>query len=105
MEYLKTIEELKPLYGPASEGAQRKGSDYLTPLFLRWISEAKFCLMATVGPDGTDPSPRSDDGPMVRINDSKTLMMPNWRGNNRIDSLRNNVKDGQISLMFMINGV
>ena len=49
MEYLKTIEELKPLYGPASEGAQRKVSDHLIPLYARWISEAKFCVMATVG--------------------------------------------------------
>ena len=48
MEYLETIEELKPLYGPASEGAQRKVSDHLTPLCARWISEAKFCVMATV---------------------------------------------------------
>ena len=105
MEYLKTIEELKPLYGPASEGAQRKGSDHLTPLYARWISEAKFCVMATVGLEGTDASPRGDDGPVVRIHDSKTLMMPDWRGNNRIDSLCNIFEDGRISLMFMISGV
>ena len=72
LEYLKTIKELKLLYGSASEGAQRKGSDHLTPLCARWISEAKFCLMATVGLDSTDPSPRGDDGPVVTIHDSQT---------------------------------
>ncbi len=105
MKYLKTIKELETLYGPSSEGAKRKGADHLTPLYARWISEAKFCVMATVGPSGTDASPRGDDRPVVRIHDSKTLMMPDWRGNNRIDSLRNIVEDGRISLMFMMGGV
>ena len=105
IEYLKTIEELKPLYGPASEGVQRKGSDQLMPLYARWISKAKFYVMATVGLEGTDANPRGDDGPVVRIHDSKTLMMPDWRGNNRIDSLRNIVEYGRISLRFMISGV
>ena len=105
MEYLKTIEELKPIYGPASEGAQRKGSDHLTPLCARCISEAKFCVMATVGLEGTDASPRGDDGSVVRIHDSKTLMLPDCRGNNRIDSLRNIVEVGRISPIFVLSGV
>ena len=105
MEHLKMIKEIKPLYGHASEGVQRKGSNHLTQLYARWISKAKFYVMATVGLEGTDASPRGDDGPVVRIHDSKTLMMPDWRGNNRIDSLRNIVEYGRISLRFMISGV
>ena len=105
MQYLKAIEELEPLYGPTSEGAQRKGSDHLTPLYMRWVSKAKFCVMATVGTEGTDASPRGDDGPVVRIQDPKTLLMPDWRGNNRIDSLRNILEDGRVSLMFMVSGI
>ena len=61
--------------------------------------------MGTVGLEGTDASPRGDDGPVVRIHNRKTLMMPDWHGNNRIDSLHNIVEDGRISLMFMISGV
>jgi PPOX class probable FMN-dependent enzyme len=61
--------------------------------------------MSTVGNAGTDASPRGDIGPVVRIIDEKTLHMPDWRGNNRIDSLRNIVEDGRISLMFMVSGV
>jgi PPOX class probable FMN-dependent enzyme len=57
-----------------------------------------------VGDAGTDGSPRGDDGPVVRVQDAKTLLMPDWRGNNRMDSLRNIVSDGRVSLMFMIPG-
>jgi len=58
--------------------------------------------LSTVGPEGTDGSPRGDIGPLVQEIDSSTLVMPDWRGNNRLDSLRNIVRDGRISLMFMV---
>ena len=64
----------------------------------------RLCVLSTVGPEGTDGSPRGDDGPVVRIADEKTLLMPDWRGNNRADSLRNMVRDGRVSLMFMVPG-
>lgn len=105
MEFIHTLDQLKTLYGPMSEGAKRKSSDHLTQLYAKWILTSKFCVMSTVGRNGTDGSPRGDDGPVVRIVDKKTLLMPNWRGNNRLDSLRNIVEDGRISLMFMVGGV
>ena len=61
--------------------------------------------MVTFGQDGTRASPRGDDGPVVRIHDAKTLIMPDWRGNNRIESPRNIVEDGRISLFFMVSGI
>ena len=91
--------------GTVSEGAKLKVSDHLTPLYAKRISTSKFCIMSSVGRDGTDGSPRGDDGPVVKIVDKKTLLMPDWRGNNRLDSLRNIVEDGRISLMFMIGGM
>ena len=57
-----------------------------------------------MGPDGTDGSPRGDADPVVHIQDPQTLLMPDWRGNNRLDSLRNIVQDGRVSLMFMEPG-
>ena len=57
-----------------------------------------------MGPDGTDGSPRGDEGPVVHIQDPQTLLMPDWRGNNRSASLRNIVEDGRVSLMFMVPG-
>ena len=76
----------------------------MTPLYRRWIMASRFCVLATVGPDGTDASPRGDDGPVVQELDPGTLAMPDWRGNNRLDSLRNIVADGRVSLMFMVPG-
>ena len=60
--------------------------------------------LTTVGTAGTDGSPRGDDGPTVIALDEHTLAMPDWRGNNRLDSLRNIVEDGRVSLLFLIGG-
>ena len=104
MEFIDRIEGLEALYGPASVGSQRKVAPHLTPSYRRWIEASRFCIVSTVGPEGTDGSPRGDDGPVVRVLDPLTLAMPDWRGNNRLDSLRNIVADGRISLIFMVPG-
>ena len=105
IEFIQELSELENLYGAVSEGARRKVSPILTPLYSEWIAASKFCVMSTVGSMGTDVSPWGDKEPVVRIIDEKTLHMPDWRGNNRIDSLRNILQDGRISLMFMVSGV
>ena len=99
-----TIAELEALYGTPGAPALRKVATQLTPLYRRWIMQSRFCVLTTVGPDGTDGSPRGDDGPVVRELDEKTLAIPDWRGNNRLDSLRNIVMDGRVSLMFIVPG-
>lgn len=104
MEFIDRIEGLEALYGPASVGSQRKVAQHLTPSYRRWIEASRFCIVSTVGEAGTDGSPRGDDGPVVRVLDPKTLAMPDWRGNNRLDSLRNIVADGRVSLTFMVPG-
>jgi len=105
LEYIQEVSELESLYGEVSEGARRKSSPILTPLYTKWIEASKFCVLSTVGKSGTDASPRGDIVPVVSIIDEKTMHMPDWRGNNRIDSLRNIVEDGRISLMFIVSGV
>ena len=57
-----------------------------------------------MGPEGVDATPRGDDGPVVRIADPRTLLLPDWRGNNRLDNLRNIVRDGRAALLFMVAG-
>lgn len=99
------IAELEALYGPAVERSLTKVLDHISPAYHRWIDASRFVILSTVGPEGTDASPRGDDGPVVRIDDAHTLMLPDWMGNNRIDSLRNIVRDPRVSLMFMIPGV
>lgn len=70
----------------------------------RWIEASRFAVLTTVGPEGTDGSPRGDTGSVARIIDPKTLAIPDWRGNNRLDSLGNIVRDGRVSLMFLVPG-
>ncbi|MEO0390100.1 MAG: pyridoxamine 5'-phosphate oxidase family protein [Pseudomonadota bacterium] len=104
MQIIKNVDELEALYGTPGAASLRKVVHQMTPLYRQWIMTARYAVLSTVGPDGTDGSPRGDDGPVVTELDSKTLLMPDWRGNNRMDSLRNIVADGRLSLMFMVPG-
>ena len=98
------LNQLERLYDKPLRNSLVKVAQYITPEYATWIGAARFCILSTVGADGTDGSPRGDEGPVVHIQDPQTLLMPDWRGNNRLDSLRNIVKDGRVSLMFMVPG-
>lgn len=104
MQWVENIEDLEAIYGQPGAPAMRKVANRLTPLYRQWIMASRFCVLSTVGPSGTDGSPRGDDGPVVMEIDERTLAIPDWRGNNRMDSLRNIVSDGRASLMFMVPG-
>jgi len=104
MQSITTMRDLEALYGKPSTAAIRKVSPQITPLYRRWMMASRFCVLTSVGPEGTDGSPRGEDGPVVLELDPQTLAMPDWRGNNRLDSLRNIVSDGRVSLMFMVPG-
>lgn len=102
MQAIGNISELESLYGAPRPDALAKVSSRLTPMYRQWISKARFVVLTTVGPEGTDASPRGDSEAVVRIADDTTLLLPDWRGNNRLDSLRNIVTDGWVSLLFMV---
>lgn len=104
MQPVRDITALEALYGTPGAAATRKVARRMTPLYRRWIMASRLCVLSTVGPDGTDASPRGDDGPVVSELDPGTLALPDWRGNNRLDSLRNIVRDGRVSLMFLVPG-
>ena len=104
MRILEDIAALEALYDAPVPTALTKVADRITPLYRRWIGAARFCVLATVGPEGTDATPRGDDGPVLRILDDRTLALPDWRGNNRLDALRNIVRDGRVSVMLMVPG-
>jgi len=102
--WLEDIAKLEALYGVPGAASTRKVATRMVPAYRRWIARSRFCVLSTVGPEGTDGSPRGDDGPVVTELDAETLALPDWRGNNRIDSLRNLLRDGRVSLMFMVPG-
>lgn len=104
MKPIETIEELTALYGEPSPAAIKKEADFITEDYAAFIRASRFMALSTVGPEGTDCSPRGDKGPVAHIHDAKTLLIPDRRGNNRIDSLRNILRDPRVSLMFMIPG-
>lgn len=104
MQKINTLAELEALYGTPAEASLIKVAKRLTPGYRAWINRSRFCLLSTVGPDGTDCSPRGDEGPVVHELDPGTLALPDWHGNNRIDSLRNILADDRVSLTFMITG-
>jgi PPOX class probable FMN-dependent enzyme len=102
--WVETVADLEALYGTPSVAAIRKVAKRLTPMYRQWIMASRFVVLATVGPEGTDASPRGDDGPVALELDPGTLAIPDWRGNNRLDSLRNILRDPRVSLMFMVPG-
>ncbi len=101
---ITTLEQLDALYGQPGEASLVKVADRVTPEYRAFIDAAPFCALATAGPEGLDCSPRGDVSGFVRVADENTLMMPDRRGNNRIDSLRNIVRDPRVALMFLVPG-
>lgn len=96
---------LEALYGLPSGGAVAKEIDHIHPHYRAMIEASPFMILATVGPEGLDCSPRGDPAGFVHVLDDKTLLIPDRRGNNRIDSLRNIVRDPRVALLFLIPGV
>ncbi|MBY0610896.1 MAG: pyridoxamine 5'-phosphate oxidase family protein [Beijerinckiaceae bacterium] len=106
MSDIDTIEKLEAIYGQPELASTAKVAERLTPQYRRFIDKAPFLALATSGPEGLDCSPRGDrPQELVRIVDDETLMMPDRRGNNRVDSLRNIVRDPRVALMFLVPGV
>lgn len=104
MTWITSLDDLHALYGQPGEAARVKVTPALTPAYRAHITRSRFCVLTTVGPEGTDGSPRGDEGPVVQIADARTLLLPDWKGNERIDSLRNIVRDGRVSLLFLVAG-
>ena len=104
MSIVATVEELEAIYGQTNDASTVKVADRVTPLYRILIEASPFAALATSGPEGLDCSPRGDLPGFVRVQDEKTLLLPDRRGNNRIDSLRNVVRDPRVALLFLIPG-
>ena len=100
-----SIAQLEALYGLPAGAAVFKEIDHINAEYRAFIAAAPFFALASNGPEGIDCSPRGDDPGFVRVADEKTLMIPDRRGNNRIDTLRNIVRDPRIALLFLIPGI
>ncbi|MEZ5801192.1 MAG: pyridoxamine 5'-phosphate oxidase family protein [Nitratireductor sp.] len=104
MDFVASLEELEAVYGQPGETSLAKETIGVIPQYRAFIEASPFCALATIGPEGMDCSPRGDVAGFVRVHDERTLMMPDRRGNNRTDSLRNIVRNPNVALMFMVPG-
>src|SRR5260370_36377784 len=105
MSIIAAIRDLEAIYGQPNEASTVKVATRMTPQYRVLIGKSPFALLATSGPEGLDCSPRGDQPGFVRIRDPRTLLMPDRRGNNRADSLRNIVRDPRVALLFLIPGI
>ena len=99
-----TTDDLTALYGPPLEASLVKVAHAITPAYRRLIEASPFAILASAGPEGLDCSPRGEAPGFLRIHDDTTLMLPDRRGNNRIDSLRNIARDPRVALLCLIPG-
>jgi uncharacterized protein len=102
---IDTVEQLEALYGLPSGGALVKEIDHISDHYRAFIEKAPFVVIATGGPEGLDTSPRGDPAGFVRVADRHTVLIPDRRGNNRLDTLKNIVRDPRVALLFLIPGV
>ncbi len=102
---LKSETELEQHYTAASPASLTKELDHISDHYRAFIEKSPFVIIASVGPDGMDCSPRGDPPGFVRVLDRHTVALPDRRGNNRIDTLRNLVREPRASLLFLIPGV
>ncbi|MET4580364.1 PPOX class probable FMN-dependent enzyme [Ottowia thiooxydans] len=102
---ITTLDQLQQLFGPVGEASLRKEANFIPAVYRRWIEASPFAVLATSGPGGLDASPRGDPAGFVVVESDKSLLLPERRGNNRIDSLRNILTDDRVGLLFFIPGV
>ncbi|CAN7692533.1 pyridoxamine 5'-phosphate oxidase family protein [Bosea sp. LjRoot9] len=102
---LTSLDDLAALYpNPIAPASVAKEIDHVDANYGALIAASPFFVLATNGPDGLDCSPRGDMPGFVRLRDAKTLLIPDRRGNNRLDSLKNILFDNRIGMLFLIPG-
>lgn len=102
---IESIEQLEARYGTPVPTSITKELDHVSDHYRQFIEAAPFVVIATAGPEGLDCSPRGDPAGFVRVHDERTLLIPDRRGNNRVDALHNIVRDPRIGLLFLIPGI
>jgi PPOX class probable FMN-dependent enzyme len=102
---ITSASQLATLFGEVGDASLRKEVGFVHPSYRALIEASPFVVLATAGPDGLDASPRGDAPGFVQVPDERTLLLPERRGNNRVDSLRNILQDPRVALLFLIPGV
>ena len=105
MSTIGTLDNLRECYPQPLERSLRKSLTALDAHMRHFISLSPFLCLGTSGEGGGDVTPRGDSPGFVHVLDDRTLLIPDWQGNNRLDSLSNIVTNPNVGLLFMIPGV
>jgi PPOX class probable FMN-dependent enzyme len=99
------VDQLATLYARPSERVLRKEIDHVDAAGHAFIAASPFLVLATGSSHGLDCSPKGDKPGFVQVeDDGRTLLIPDRRGNNRIDSIKNVVEDPRVALIFLVPG-
>jgi uncharacterized protein len=99
------VDQLATLYARPSERVLRKEIDHVDAMGHAFIAASPFLILATGSSHGLDCSPKGDKPGFVQVeDDGRTLLIPDRRGNNRIDSIKNVVEDPRVALIFLVPG-
>ncbi len=101
---ISSLEALEALYPAPGELVRNKESDRIGPVTRAFLAASPFCLLATIGPRGPHVTPRGDGPGFVEAADERTLVLPDRRGNNRLDALRDILHDPRVALLFLVPG-
>ena len=103
---ITTVERFRELYGAPTNTSLKKQTASLNDIYRQWLAQSCFFVIASAGVDGTDCTPRGDKtGQAFTIADNKTILIPDRRGNNRLDTLSNIMHDPRVALLFFIPGI
>ncbi|HEU0124567.1 MAG TPA: pyridoxamine 5'-phosphate oxidase family protein [Bryobacteraceae bacterium] len=102
---IRNREELREVYAAVLERARLKTLPRLDRHCQNFIALSPLLCLGTHGPDGGDVTPRGDAPGFVHVLDDSTLAIPDWRGNNRLDSLENVLDNPKVGLLFFVPGV
>lgn len=106
MKIISTINQLKKIYKEPAEGALKKVVNQLDKHSIKFIKLSPFCILSTADNTGRiDTSPKGGDPGFVYILNKTKLLIPDWPGNNRLDSLQNIIKNPSVSILFFIPGM
>lgn len=100
-----SVEQLEALLGVLSPASVQKEIGFVHPHYRALIEASPFAVLATTGPGGLDASPRGDAPGFIVVENETTLLLPERRGNNRADSLRNILVDPKVALLFLNPGL
>jgi len=103
---ITSLDALRELYGAPTQTSLKKQTDSLNDTYQKWLAQSCFFVIASAGVNGTDCTPRGDKtGQAFTIADDKTILIPDRRGNNRLDTLSNIIHDPRVALLFFIPGI